>query len=152
MFSQQCDKGHSNDSWKAYYRQEIENVQKMPGGKYNPFCLDFEKTISERYEQIKKYRILLYGGNERQIVTKFIFQFENICKNYGFPLFFVLDFEAYQAGKNWKYDGKPIKNVNGAFFKYAVKKRERMIDSGAWQGEDMENYVYCGANENYADE
>jgi len=147
MLSQQGDKGQANDSWRAYYRQEIENVRQMPGGKYNPFGLDADAPISERYEQIKKYRILLYGGEFRQIVTMFLFQFENICENYGFPLFFVLDFEAYQAGKSWKYEGKPIKNVNGAFYRYAVKKRERMINSGAWQGEDMENYMYCGANE-----
>ena len=147
MEPQAGNEERKDGNWLDYYRREIENVQQMPGGKYNPFNLDTEAPISERYELIKRYRLLTYSDQNRQIITMYLFELEKVCKNYGFPLFFVLDFEAYQADRKWMYDGKPLQNVNGVFYRYALKKRERMISNGSWKGDSMENYLFCGANE-----
>jgi len=147
MPTQTANAEQTNESWQAYYRREIENVQKMPGGKYNPFNLNTEAPISERYELIKRYRLLTYSDQNRQTITMYLFELEKVCRNFGFPLFFVLDFEAYQIEKRWIYNGKPLQNINGVFYRYAIKKRERMMANGTWQGENMENYTYCGANE-----
>ena len=138
----------SCETWLDYYRHEIEGKEAPKYNGPSPAEIDILRPINERYAQIKKYRILLYSEPRRKSVTKNIFDFENICIKYEFPLFFVLDFEEYQALRKWTINGQPIRNVNGAFYRFCIRKRERLKECGAWRGPYLENYLYCGAYEN----
>ena len=131
------------ENWEQYYRDEIENQPIIDGDGTTPTDIDFEAPILERYNQTLKYRIHLY--RDPKYMTELFYKFEQICSNYKFPLFFLLDFEVYQRAKNWEMNGKPIKNYEGAFYKYSLNKKKRMIEQGSWNGANIENYEYCGA-------
>ena len=131
------------EPWERYY---IDNVLgNQNGGGTTPENIDLAAPISERYEQIKLYRILGYQEHARRERTKMFFELEDICRAHFFPLFFVLDFEEYQTKRRWDLNGEKIKNINGAFYLFAKAKRERMREAGAWRGHEMENYKFCGA-------
>lgn len=133
----------SPGTWEQYY---IENVEGNPnGGGTTPESIDLDAPISQRYEQIKLFRILGYKKEFRRARTKMFFDLETICRVYLFPLFFVLDFEEYQTKRRWSINGKEIKNIKGAFYRFANAKRERMRAAGVWRGHKMENYKFCGA-------
>lgn len=133
----------SPGTWERYY---IENVQgNENGGGTTPENIDLNAPISQRYEQIKLFRILGYKKEFRRARTKMFFELEDICRAHFFPLFFVLDFEEYQNERRWMINGKAIKNIKGAFYLFAKAKRERMRAAGSWRGHDMKKYVYCGA-------
>lgn len=132
-------------TWEDYYKREIEGAIQVEGDGVHPFGCFKERSTAKRYGLIKKYRILEYASGERADATKIFFILENICKAYFLPAFFVLDFEKYQKERGWTVNGKPIENLNGVFFRWAIAKRARMIKAGAWLGPDMENYKYCGA-------
>ena len=136
------------ETWEQYYIENVEGNQN--GGGTTPENIDMDAPISQRYEQIKLFRILGYKKEFRRARTKMFFDLENICRAYLFPLFFVLDFEEYQTQRRWGINGKKIQNIKGAFYRFANAKRERMQSSGAWRGSQMENYEYCGAWENIA--
>lgn len=113
--------------------------------------LNPELTTAQKYDIIKNYRIARYkdGGkfNIEQI-RSFYDECEKICIREKFPLFFVLDFEAYQIIKNWVYNGREISKPEKLFFNWALTHKQVMIEKGAWAGENMDNYIYCGSWEN----
>lgn len=133
----------SPGTWEQYYIENVEGNQ--DGGGTTPENINLNAPISQRYEQIKLFRILGYQECARRERTKMFFNLEDICRAHFFPLFFVLDFEEYQTKKRWTCNGKPIENINGAFYQYAKTRRERMKKEGVWRGHEMENYKYCGA-------
>ena len=134
------------EPWERYYIENVVEGNSNSGGT-TPENLDIEAPISERYKQIKLFRILGYPKQARRERTKMFFDLEAICRAHSFPLFFTLDFEEYQNKKRWTMNGETIKNIKGAFYKFSKAKRERMRENGAWRGHEMENYTYCGANE-----
>lgn len=135
----------TTETWEQYY---IANVQGNENGVgTTPENIDLNSPISQRYEQIRLFRILGYKKEFRRSITKMFFDLETICRSYLFPLFFVLDFEEYQKKRRWMIDGKEIKNIKGAFYRFSLAKRERMRASGAWRGHEMENYKFCGSCE-----
>ena len=138
----------SPGTWEQYYIEKVQGNEN--GGGTTPENIDLNAPISQRYEQIKLFRILGYRKEFRRARTKMFFELEDICRAYLFPLFFVLDFEEYQTKRRWSINGKEIKNIKGAFYRFAIAKRERMREAGAWRGHKMENYMYCGAWENIA--
>ena len=137
-----------NALYYTYYKHNIEGKERMDGDGFTPYSLDMSAPITERFMLIKRYRILLYKPQFREQITKMFITLEFICNKFFFPLFFVLDFEQYQTSKEWKIDGRPIKNIEGVFYRYALARRERMKESGAWKGHEMRNYDFCGAFEN----
>lgn len=136
------------ENWEIYYIDEIKDKDPIEGDTFTPSNMDFEAPILDRYEQIKKYRILLYPAKSRLNITKMFFDLEKVCKNFGFPLFFVIDFEQYQTKNKWTYQGQKIQNVKGAFFGFANAKKQSMRNKGKWLGPNIENYMYCGSWEN----
>ena len=133
----------SPGTWEQYYIENVEGNQN--GGGTTPENIDLDAPISQRYEQIKLYRILGYQEHARRERTKMFFELEDICRAHFFPLFFVLDFEEYQTKRRWELNGEKIKNIKGAFYLFAKAKRERMRAAGVWHGHKMENYKFCGA-------
>lgn len=113
--------------------------------------LNPELSTAQRYEVIKNYRIARYkdGGKFTiEQIRSFYDECEEICKREKFPLFFVLDFEAYQIIKNWVYNGREISKPEKLFFNWALTHKQVMIEKGVWAGENMDDYTYCGSWEN----
>lgn len=130
-------------TWEQYYIEKVQGNQN--GGGTTPENIDLNAPISQRYEQIRLYRILGYQEHARRERTKMFFELEDICRAHFFPLFFVLDFEEYQTKRRWELNGEKIKNIKGAFYRFANAKRERMRAAGTWRGHEMEKYKFCGA-------
>lgn len=99
---------------------------------------------SERYLEMKRKLL----ESVRLPCTMFN-DFEDICRRFGFPEFFILDWVAYQMRNGWNIDGRPISNPPGAFYKYANARRERMLNNEDWRGclwhgENINDWIYCG--------
>lgn len=138
--------------WETYYKECIEEFkdlkgEDMDGNGITPdeICDYLDKPVIERYFIIKTYRIMLYDPGDRKEMTRIFYDLETVCASYFFPAFFVLDFEKYQNEREWKINGQPIRNIKGAFYKWANAKRSRMIEAETWEGDNMEKYRHCGA-------
>ena len=121
---------------------------------FSPEDLDVFAPTIKRYFQIKRFRISRYYSENAPFtpeeIERIFTECEIICKNEHYPVFFVLDFEAFQTLKNWTYGERPIYAPEKIFPKWAASHKAYMENCGAWKGEDENLYPYCGGFENWS--